>query len=529
MTQSHVPMAALGVLALSGCSLLVGFPKEGPPLGVGGQGGGTGGQGGQGGGAVMACYGTSPGAVIDQETWRGVTMSAFDKSAVVSTGLMHLPLGHKLLVYGNTTGGLSTFDIAGAEIFMIGISDSNVLDLSLSGRACDGITRSVTTRRLKPFDQEDTTIVTGTIGPDSTTPSLTWDMSDTNLSQCAANPPSMGDFTVTTLSGFPNSDIPFLSTVQAPGAPISAALAIDGVEFDTDFSMPFLADLGAGQGSIDTTIGTVTLPTPSYFVAIADFSSDAYKVSTLPQLAANTAEPHAAWSGALAIDGAGNAWFGGSACAAPGGCGKPQAFLGRFSLQDANPSLLVQGQGDGSAITSLRSFAGQLVIGGRYAGSLPFADGALPAVAGTAPMVVVMDPKTQHVVWTYPDATTAGGFDAKRWYSVVEVAALGTADCGAVYIAGCSVPTSASTLDCVTFEPGKTGFVSKLDFATGRVIWTTESALGDPTTDSFVPTALTAAEDHVWLAATFNGTVDGFGTKLKSGISHESAVVRLTP
>jgi hypothetical protein len=82
-------------------------------------------------------------------------------------------------------------------------------------------------------------------------------------------------------------------------------------------------------------------------------------------------------------------------------------------------------------------------------------------------------------------------------------------------------------VDCTSFERGKRGFVTKLLLATGEVVWTHEMQLAEPDLEMFVPTAITANDQHVWVAVTYQGTFDAWGEPLTSGPSPESVVLRL--
>ena len=90
---------------------------------------------------------------------------------------------------------------------------------------------------------------------------------------------------------------------------------------------------------------------------------------------------------------------------------------------------------------------------------------------------------------------------------------LGDRACGAVYVLGCSAPGTTANPDCIYADVGKSAFVIKLDLGTGSRIWVQEIELENPDFEYFLPTALTAAEDKVWLAATLFGSVNVAGAR----------------
>ena len=103
-----------------------------------------------------------------------------------------------------------------------------------------------------------------------------------------------------------------------------------------------------------------------------------------------------------------------------------------------------------------------------------------------------------------------------------------TKTCGAVYVLGCASPLTVGYRDCLTIEPGKTSFLTKLDLTTGTVIWSNTVKLTDYH-DIFMPTAIASAPDHVWVAVTYAGKLDPWGQHVESGMSRESLVLHIKP
>jgi hypothetical protein len=132
------------------------------------------------------------------------------------------------------------------------------------------------------------------------------------------------------------------------------------------------------------------------------------------------------------------------------------------------------------------------------------------------------------VLWTWPAADGAPTYDDAGFDSVVDLVALGTRACGAVYVAGCSDPSSGSTGNCAYPGKAKHGFIAKLDLGTGQEIAIDEATLENPGYDVFLPTALAASADRVWLAASVSGKIGIAGTEIVGASPMETVVVELT-
>ena len=150
-----------------------------------------------------------------------------------------------------------------------------------------------------------------------------------------------------------------------------------------------------------------------------------------------------------------------------------------------------------------------------------------PASSAGDAFVIAMDPHTRDVLWSYP-GTSPAGYDQTGFNSVVEVAVLGTRDCGAVYVLGCTVPSSGTQADCVVPAAGKRGFLAKLDLMSGREIWVENFVLGNPDFDFFLPTAMTAKLDKLWIAGTVSGKAAIAGTQVVGAAPQEAVVLQLS-
>ncbi len=184
--------------------------------------------------------------------------------------------------------------------------------------------------------------------------------------------------------------------------------------------------------------------------------------------------------------------------------------------------------GTASAITAMDLADNVVVIGGRYQNSLQLLGSQLPEATASDAFVIALDASSQDVLWAYPTAETGATFDQAQWEAVVDLAILGVKDCGAVYIAGCSVLASVAGPNCVDPAGGKRGFVIKLDLATGQELWVESIPLENPAYDIFLPTALRAFDDKVYLAASTFGSVSLAGGTFDGTGPMESLVLELT-
>jgi len=153
----------------------------------------------------------------------------------------------------------------------------------------------------------------------------------------------------------------------------------------------------------------------------------------------------------------------------------------------------------------------------------------LPESGSMDAFVIAMNPTDREVRWTYPSASTPAGYDTQGYNTVADVAWLGTRECGAVYLLGCTVVGGGSDAACVTPALGKRGFLVKLDLGTGEEVWREDFAMANPGFEFFFPTALTANADAVWLAGSAFGQITIAGTQINAAAPMETFVLKLSP
>lgn len=296
----------------------------------------------------------------------------------------------------------------------------------------------------------------------------------------------------------------------------------DGRGIDIDSYPPFLGSIGVVVGAAFDA-SEVTGTQPKFFVQRSTESTtdDTFVLGNHIQ-PVNTENV----DGAVAVDERGTVWFGGGSCEAQFPCAEYGAFLG-YLATTGSPTMLVERPGAASAITSMDVIDGVLVVGGRYTGALEMMGASFPEATGYDAFVMAIDTVTEDLLWSYPQAGDDIGYDPALFDTVVDLAALGGRDCGAVYVLGCEVASTTSDPDCVFPETGKSGFILKIDVTTGARVWSQVMELANPGFEFFVPTAITASEDKVWLAATVLGQLDIAGGTVIGAAPQESVVVQI--
>lgn len=521
-------MVLVATTGTGACSFLLDFPEEGANASTGGGGGDAGGTtGGNGGGdgGSIACFGDDDPAVAEV-TWAGKPATANTGNWVSVTGLAYTPEQELLVMYGNASDGVQGYDIPGGQsnqLFLLGRYDTGIFDLILSAWACTFPHASyyAETRRIAPLGEFFVFGGTGNLPTDETGTS-SWSISHDGVDRCDTRE----QLDVTAAESTPGGRVPLLIEAGESSPTLYPLSGFDGALLDyvTDREISGAAWLLGGRGEIDGD----AVPDRVYSIAHLDVFN-AVEDLAITNLYVDTFMPTRSMPGAVALDVEGTAWFGGSSCAAPDGCDDPQMFFGRYEVDAEAATLLAERPGATSAVTSVRRAGSQLMIGGNYEGTLDALGVSLPESETRAPFVMAFDPQTEQVLWSWPPEGGAPRASEDLWTSVVDVAVSGTEECGAVYVLGCESPQTSGFLDCATFEFGKTTFLMKLDRATGAVLWSESVVLEDPINHLFMPTAIAAHEERLWVAATYFGVADAFGHELESGVSRESVVLQLAP
>ncbi len=515
----------LGALfALGGCSFILDFPREGATKNAGGA-GGSGGNGGSGGAGVPSCLGTGKGPVADDVTWRAIPKVVSYNSFVSSTGLVYSPGQQALLIYGTSSDGLQTFNLPTGnanQIFVVGRFDTGIVNLLLAGHACTypWSNRAPITRHMAGDPMFPSIYGAGSLPTDETATG-TWSFAFNESDGCGT---SATETPYATIGGDKAGAVPLAIDMRGGMPPASTFNFSEGTTLDV--AVDGFADTRLWIGGARGTVKGTSIASTSVFIRM--LQSVAEKVVVLQDLFIDTRAPLRAWPGAIALDKTNLGWFGGSSCAAPGGCDDAELYLGTFDTTDGTATVLEKRGGGKSAIMSIRYADDRVVVGGQYEGMASLRGVMLPEADTTTPFVQAIDAATKQPVWTWPASDGPSGADPAAYRGVVDIAVLGQKTCGAVYVLGCSSPLTVGYRDCSTIEPGKTSFLTKLDLATGTVIWSNTVKL---TTyqDIFMPTAIASAPDHVWVAATYAGKLDPWGQHVESGMSRESLVLHLKP
>ena len=521
----------------AGCSLIFDFPDEGS-LGGGPNGGGTAGSvvdggapvGGGSGGEVSACFGaTSP--ATSGVVWEALPEVAGPDETVAVTGLSYAFEQERLHAFGNTTRRLQGFnmpDIDGvtSQMFVVALYDNATRSLLLNATPCGFHNGEMITRRAAVFPEVGSEVLlAGSMPYDDGFGSVTYSVGFEEQNGCG------NQLTETVLSPPPGqtaADVPVTINTDTSSAYVNPLQESDGVYLDASYDDPseILAAGGAAKGIV---LGEPS-DVPRYFLSLVSLDTLDVQTEVFADLYADTSQRHRGWSGSVAQATDGTTWLGGGACASAGGCAEPSAFLVRLRLGE-KPVTVMNASGSSSAITALRQRDGQLIAGGHYRSGLDALGETLPTQRAITPFVVAIDTTNEVATWSHTPPA-----DDTRWRSVVDVAVLGTPACGAVYVVGCSVPATAPVRDCSLFEPGSSGFIEKLDRATGALVWSYDFPLGDVASDLFVPTALASyddpartGEERLWMAATYAGSYEMLGASLETGLSRESVVLGIEP
>ncbi len=517
--------------SLGACSFLLDFPKEGGA-------GGSAGTGGAGGAPGPTCDAFAKAPTLAQTLWNGTIASPVAGDQIVTRGLARDPTNNAIYAYGRTRDGLtglmnapSPAGSGTSELFLVSIPPNGAPTLAMSAQSCDAANEPAVAGRMTVFHSDGRQIVSGAIG-ENAAGATTWSLS-TSGNDCGTPQALMVSGEQFSLAG-----VPFFALVA--GATLTPNLAnnADGYALDVDDTaspdgmVGNIAAIGVASG---IPFGTNADPFASTFFLQRSTETTMDETFILPDLfqndhsiagAANGDDPYPQ-EAAIAVDDDGTAWFGGGACKDSKSCTDEGAFIGTLGRSGV-PKVLISRPGATSTVTAIDIADHVVVVGGRTEGSLQLLGAQLPPATGVDAFVIAIDAKTQMPIWTYPGATATPGFQTDAWESVVDLSALGTRSCGAVYVAGCSVPSGAPNPNCALPTKGQHGFIAKLDLGTGKEIWVNEILVANPATDLFLPTALRAVGDDVLLAATSLGSQTVAGGAIDSPGTMSTFVLRLT-
>ncbi len=509
-------LSMVTLAAAHGCAFVYDYPELGE---LGGGGSAAGGGGGGSGGAA-------PGPHLLAVIYDGKPNPDSEDEVVAITGLDRDEPNDQLYAFGNTTYGLQGPPLPlglGPQVFLLDFVEG-VPHVAMSANACGGFDRPIT-RRMNRWYNDAEFFLSGSL-PTQPLAITTWGFALGAEDGCRGE--SVIDITPTDDASA--THVPFGAIYSGNDISVAGYNDSDGLLFETEYRDPVLAFFGAASGNVLEQPNTQS----SYFIFMQDDSLGESQMAshvfdTIPADLFTPGGPQSSWVGGIEIDTVKTAWFTGAACDIGSGCEEPELFLGTFAIPDAAPTLLVKDPGVPSAGTSVELVDGLILIGGRYQGELNLLSEVFPASSWAVPFVAAVESSTKDVVWSYPADEDAASFDPARWKMVVDMAVVGNRETGSVWVAGCSAPPTAEVLDCATFEPGKSGFLIELSLATGRPEWTKAIELEDPSADAFVPTAIFANDEAVWLAASHRGTVDAFGQSLTTGPWWSSAILQFAP
>ncbi len=512
----------------SGCAFLFDFPEQGS---IGGAGGAGSGASSNGAGDAGGAGGSLPTPSIEAVPWQTTPSVEGDGAFVAITSLTHNPDEDLLYAFGHASDGLADLGLPlgqGGQVFVVGLPQTGAPELLMNAIACDAGARVPLTGRAGQWYNADELFLPMTL-PSSPGSGNRWALGYGSLDMCGSG----DELVVTPTNTSSPTDVP--SFVLFDGFDLSGTVCqdCDGVAFEVTYRDPVFALLGATSGDPFLEPNSDS----SYFVMLQDDVQEPPVVEIkvfddIPQEAPTTGKPKPSWTGGIAVDELGRGWLGGGACDIGSGCDDPQVVFGVASLFQENPELLVKQTGrrgiDISAATSVEHADGIVLVAGQYQGELGFLSITLPAVVGAVPFVVAVESTNNTVRWSYPASSEQTGDDALRWQSITDMAVTGDKSDGAVFVVGCSAPLASANVECATLEPGKTGFVKKLDLATGALLWSGEMMPTDGA-HAFLPTAVTATAEHVWFAAQLLGSVDLWGQPLESAGAGGAVVIQLAP
>ncbi len=498
-----------------GCSLLYDFPEEGTTSGSGGSGGG--------GGGPTICAAFAPVPTLDRVAWRGEMVDPGVNDELATTGLARDTVHDVLYAYGRTRGGIGgLFTGSGrhaSELYLTAIPDQGTPTLAMAARMCADVDPAFSGRVTTFLDGR--AVVSGSLGFDFLLEGPgTWSIGVGDADQCATGVSVPYDPDWNYYGG-----APFFALVDETSVSLDPLGVSDGGGVDVDDRDGRLAAIGVGAGQLFEQ--STPDPYARYFVQRSTETSG-NETFILDDHFARSPSNFVHAEAGVAVDEQGNAWFGGGSCNDGGACNDQGAFLGVLRTTGA-PELIVERPGTASAVTAMAEADGTVLIGGRYDGELSMLGATLGAATSTDAFVIAMDSTSRDVLWTYPGATPTPGYDVIGHNALVDLAVLGTRDCGAVYLVGCTVPSTETNGDCAEPKVGKRGFIVKLDLGTGRELWVDDVALENPDYDLFLPTAIAAQGDHVWVAATASGKVDVAGTQVIGASPMETLVLTLSP
>ncbi len=516
----------LGLHAFAGgCTFVLSFPI----LEGGQNAGGNGGEGGAGGSEpppICDAFASTPG-------FNKVAIKASpdnpDFTRIRTSGLARGEATNTLYVYGSTSGGLAghfptAFDYSVA-LFLLAVPDVGDPALRFSAQPCAELIEGVS-GRMTLFGDELRQVVGGSLGFDFESPG-TWSLTDSGASNCGSTPLTIlgsGNYYYVGHPFFalvaPGSVGPSFAGASAPGAAPDAPS--DGIGLDVDGSSPYLGSIGVASDSVFD--GPDAGIYNKFFIQRSTESSadETFLLDDHYQPIYTERRTEAA----VATDDDGTVWFGGGSCDQYF-CDVQGAFVGKLATSGP-PSFLAEFPTTSSGVSAMSLSDHVLLLGGRYTGVLSMLGATLPEATTDDAFVMALDTATEDVLWTYPSADVEPSFSRAGFNTVIDLVALGERDCGAVYVLGCSAPGDVGNPDCVVASPGKTGFVVKLDISTGREVWVQEVELENPGFDFFLPSAITASEDRVWLAATLLGSVQLAGGTVSGDMPQESVVVELS-
>ncbi|MFO0612116.1 MAG: hypothetical protein U0414_06000 [Polyangiaceae bacterium] len=489
-------MVALSLLvAVSSCSWVLDFPDVGS--GTGATSGGTTTTGAGGG----PC---DPGTTVappPELVWHGTSPNGNDSDSVHVSGLARV--GDELDVWGTNFNGIQNFPNlspgAANIVYLLSFKDSGPVDVIGYGTACTSLNGYFTTGRMGLLNGRP---LVSFVVP-------------------TANPPSMAAFGLGTADPCATGTMFYPKSASTPvnayfsATTVSLEDAGDGLGSSIDVAANAKGDAAGLQVLRGSAWGN-TAPdelTFWYYMLRSDASSSSQGL--LMTEIANEAQVGGAFVpyGGVAVDDGGGVWSTGMACAAPGNC-TGAAFVSSWPAGEGTTETHVTVNSPNASFGSVIRYAGgRVVVGGAYVGSFAVGGAALPAASDTDQFVAAIDPATRQALWTYPTTTELArpAFDA-----VVDVAAVGTPGCGAVYVLACGADPTSATQDCLGLDNGKRAFLTKLDLGTGAQVWTTEIATEAPTDNYIVPRAVAADDTGVWAAFSYRGTVNVGGTAIVS-------------